>query len=125
MKLEFLPDGSPDCPLIRLYEFDRPEAWRLREIVNRLASGSHQTIALHEEKWVAPLGGCKLDLCLAAEDLGVLQTAPLTFQCALTADRWFDVACLVQPFSETDQSGFQWLNEDGKISLLLSRDGKW
>ena len=65
MKLEFLPDGSLNCPLIRLYEFDRPQAGQLREIVNRFATGSNQTIALHEEKWVAPLGGCKLDLCLA------------------------------------------------------------
>jgi quinol monooxygenase YgiN len=55
MKIEFLPSGSPDCPLIRLYGFDRTEATRLREIVNRLASGSQQAISLHEEIGVEPL----------------------------------------------------------------------
>jgi hypothetical protein len=125
MKIEFLPSGSPDCPLIRLYGFDRTEATRLREIVNRLASGSQEAISLHEEIGVEPLGGCKLDLRLGGQDLGIVQNAPLSFQCILTADRWSDMACLLQPFCETEGSIFQWLNEDGKISLLLSRDGKW
>jgi hypothetical protein len=31
----------------------------------------------------------------------------------------------LQPFCETDAGVFQWLNEDGETSLLLSRDGKW
>jgi hypothetical protein len=125
MKLDFLPTGSPDCPLIRLYEFDRIEAARLRKIVDSLAFGSRQAVPLHEEAWVEPLGGCKLDLCLAGQDLGVVQIASFTFRCLLTRERWSDMNGLLQPFSETYCSGYQWLNEDGEVSLLLSHTGTW
>jgi hypothetical protein len=125
MKIEFLPDGSPDCPLIRLYAFDRAEAVRLREIANTLASGSQQAISLHEEPGMEPIGGCQLDLCLGRQDSGIVRKAPLKFACVLTADGWRDVAFLVQPFCETQSGGFQWLNEVGEMSLLLSRDGNW
>ena len=52
MKLDFLPSGSPDCHFVRLYGFDRTEATQLREVVNRLAFGFQQAIALHEEMWI-------------------------------------------------------------------------
>jgi len=37
MKLEFLASGSPDCSLIRLYEFNAKEAYDLRRITLQLA----------------------------------------------------------------------------------------
>ena len=37
MKLEFLANGSPDCPLIRIYEFNSKEAYKLRRIALQLA----------------------------------------------------------------------------------------
>src|SRR5437867_3317880 len=40
MKLEFLADGSQDCPLIRLYDFDFEEAVSLRQIVASLSDGT-------------------------------------------------------------------------------------
>jgi hypothetical protein len=98
---------------------------RLREIANTLASGSQQAVSLHEEPGMESIGGCQLDLRLGLRDLGIVQKALRKFECVLTTEGWRDVAFRLQPFCETDAGVFQWLNEDGETSLLLSRDGKW
>jgi hypothetical protein len=46
MKLEYLSDGSPECPLIRLYKFNRSEAQQLRQLVKSLVTGDRKDIAL-------------------------------------------------------------------------------
>jgi hypothetical protein len=126
MKLEFLADGSPDCPLIRLYGFDRAGAVQLREIFKCLAAGARQSVPIHQESGMEPIEGCRLDLRLGKSDVGIVQSAHLRFECILTAEAWSDMAFLVDPFCESEEMpGYQWLNESGKTSLLLSRDGKW
>jgi len=50
MKLEYLPHGSPDWPLIRLFEFDHSEAQRLRQLVKSLIAGDRQDVALQSEE---------------------------------------------------------------------------
>ena len=125
MKLEFLAEGSPDCPLIRLYSFTRAEVLRLREIVDQLVAERIQVIALHDELGIKAIGGCHLELRLGKRDEGVVQPAPLQLECILSDEGWLDVSELMQPFCETNANGFQWLVRKGPISLLLSVDGKW
>ena len=126
MKLEFLAEGSADCPLIRLYGFDVPEALRLREAFRTLADGSRRNIALHGEWWIEPVGECHLDLRLGARDLGVVERLPMKFECILTDEAWMEMVELSNPFcTNQDGEGFQWLNHDGEVSLLLSPDGQW
>jgi len=48
MKLEFLEYGSPDCPLVRLYEFTSQEAYDFRRIALQLARGREHTVFLNE-----------------------------------------------------------------------------
>jgi len=69
-----------------------------------------------------PIGGIELDLSLGPQNSGVVQKAPLKFECVLTKDGWDDVSFWLQPFCETETGSFQWLNEDGETSLLLSRE---
>ena len=125
MKLEFLSEGSPDCPLIRLYSFNRPEVLRLREIADQLSHGKLHQIALHEERSVEPVRGCQLYLRLGSRDDGIVQNAPQSFQCIMSEEGWLDVSFLLEPFCETDTSGFQWLVDKGPISLLISANGTW
>jgi len=127
MKLEYLPAGSPDCPLIRLYEFDVTGARRLREAFRSLADGSRQDIPLHEEWWVESIAGCHLDLRLGQRDLGVVERLPSKFECVLTAEVWLEMAGLTDPFCTADSRAdeYQWLNEDGEVSLLLTPTGRW
>ena len=125
MKLEYLPDGSPDCPLIRLFEFDQSEAQRLRQLVISLVAGDRQDVALQNEEWVKPVGECCLNLRRGNRNQGVRQAQPLKFNCVLTPDGWSNVEALLEPFCESNNRGFQWLTHDGRIALLISANGQW
>jgi hypothetical protein len=125
MKIEFLKSGSPDCPLIRLYEFKPSEAQSLRRIALQLARGRIQRVPLHNEQGILAIGGCQLALSREERDRGVFETGPLEFKWALTGAGWLSVSGLIRPFSRTNSGGFQWLSDGGKIGILLSCDGRW
>ena len=126
MKLEYLPSGSPDCPLVRLYEFDATGASRLREAIRSLGDGSLQHVPLHEEWWITSIAGCQLDLRLGPRDLGLVERLPSKFECVLTAQGWAEMAAMIDPFcaGKTTET-FAWLNEDGEALLLLTPSGRW
>ena len=125
MKLEFLPEGSTDCPLIRLYSFTRSEVLHLRQLVDKLSTGKAQKIALHDELGVEPVNGCRLFFSHGNRDQGIVQISPREFECVLSGEGWLDVSSLLEPFCATDASGFQWLSDHGPISLLISVKGTW
>jgi hypothetical protein len=125
VKLEYLPNGSPDCPLIRLFEFDQSEAQRLRQLVKSLVAGDRQDVALQDEEWVKPVGECCLNLRRGNRNQGVRQEQALKFECALSPDGWSNVEGLLEPFCESNTSGFQWLTHDGRVALLISHSGRW
>ena len=125
MKLEFIASGARDCPLIRFYEFSRPEAQRLRELLKALLDGSQKSVALDEQPGIEPIQGCRLTARLGELDQGVRQTGPSSFGWSLTSSGWDNIEGLLEPFCESDSAGFQWLTNTGNISLLLSRNGTW
>jgi hypothetical protein len=125
VKLEYLPDGSPDCPLIRLFEFDQSEAQRLRQLVKSLIAGDRQDVALQYEEWVKPVGECCLNLRRGNRNQGVRQAQALKFDCVLTPDGWSNVEALLEPFCESNTPGFQWLTHDGRVALHISPNGQW
>jgi len=128
MKLEFLADGSDDCPLIRLYDFDVTGATRLREAFRALSDGARQSIPLHEEWWMRSVEDCQLILRLGKRDLGVVQRLPMRFECVLTEEGWLEAMEKTNPFCEASGNQqaeiHQWLNYDGEVGLLLSPTGK-
>ena len=125
MKLEFLENGSPDCPLIRLYEFDAKEADNLRRITLQLAGARGQTVLFHEQPGVIPIDGCQLMLHIGEKDRGVSELGSNKFKWILSKAGWFQVAGLIRAFTRTDSGGFQWLSDRGQIRVLLSHDGHW
>jgi hypothetical protein len=62
MKLEFLADGAPDCPLIRLFDFKNEEAARLKSILESLSNGSADNIALRELAGFEQINPCRIYL---------------------------------------------------------------
>lgn len=126
MRLEYLPDGSLDCPLIRLYDFDAAAATHLLRLVASLSDGSVGRIVLDERQEITLVDGCKLALVAGGSDHGVVRMAANQFECVLTPASWANVAGLIEPFCEPGVSNsFQWLDETSDISLLLSPDGLW
>ncbi len=125
MKMEFLESGSPDCPLIRFYEFKLSEAQFLRRMVLQLAKGRTPAVELHKEQGIEAISGCQLTLSLGEKDRGVLESRPLAFRWVLTGGGWLSVSGLIRPFSRAISSGYQWLWDQGRIRILISRDGRW
>jgi hypothetical protein len=126
MRLEYLANGSPDCPLIRLYDFTRDEARSLRRIFYSLANGTLKSVALEQESFVVPLGECQLVLAAQGQDAGICANGPTSFECRLTEFAWDTVAGLTDPFCDSEMAGgHQWLTTAGQVGLLISRDGKW
>ena len=128
MKLEFLPEGSDDCPLIRLYDFDVSDAMRLKEAFRALSEGSRQSIPLHEEWWLRSIEDCQLVLRLGKRELGIVQRLPMRFECVLTEEGWREAMEKTDPFCRPPENrqpeSHQWLNQDGEVPLLLSPTGK-
>jgi len=125
VKLEYLPKGSPECPLIRLYDFDQLQAKRLSKLVKSLAAGDRENVALHNEAWVESVGECCLRLQSGKRNQRIRTTPSGTFECVLSAEGWKDIEGLLEPFRESKTSGFRWLTRQGKIALLISPSGQW
>jgi hypothetical protein len=125
MKLEFLPTGSADCPLIRLYDFRPAEVANLATAICGLAEGLTTTCPVHELMGVEPVNGCRFVLRAGHRDRGMVRLPGSgNFECVLTTDSWANVAGLTEPFV-AGRSGFQWLSTGGDARWLLSRDGQW
>jgi hypothetical protein len=126
MKLEFLPDGSLDCPLIRLFQFTSVEASRLHIAVARLATGTGGRVEVHTIDGVESIDNCQLTLTAGAKDQGVVRrSSALNFECGFTPATWHNVAGLIEPFVH-GASGYQWLaNWPSAAALLISLDGRW
>jgi hypothetical protein len=125
MKLEYVPDGAIDTPLIRLYDFDEAQAAQLRSLAAELASGLCDEARVHGLEEVEAIGGCQLTFKVGPRDEGV-GGGPTTFTCALRRETWEQVAQLIEPFCELARPGtFQYLDDTSGTTLLLSVDGRW
>lgn len=125
MKLEFLASGSPDCPLIRIYEFNSKEAYELRRIALLLARGREKVVRLHKQPNATVISSFELTLQQGKKDRGVSEISPLKFEWVLSQAGWLQVADLIRPFSRGATKGWQWLCEIGRTRILLSCDGQW
>jgi len=123
MKLEYLPEGAPECPLTRLLESNRSDVHELRQLVKGLVTGDRLDVALHDELWLESVGCCRMNLRVGKRSHGIRQVGPLQFECVFTSSEWGNLEGLLEPFSESDSSGFQWLITGGSVALLISRSG--
>jgi hypothetical protein len=125
MKLDYLADGSADCPLLRLYDFTPAAAGQLLAAVAARAFEAAERVEVHRLPFVAPIGDCRLTLVRWPRDQAVVRVGQSSFECRFTAGTWDNVAGLVEPFVE-GAGGFQWLaGSPEEASLLLSASGEW
>lgn len=97
----------------------------MRQLVKSLVAGDRQDVAVQNQAWVKPLGECCLNLRPGSRNQGVRQVQGLKFECVLSSDGWSNVEGLLEPFSESNTAGFQWLTRDGRVALLISQRGQW
>lgn len=127
MKLEYIAEGSPDCPLIRIYDFDLREAADFKSLLEELRDDPGKVVKIHELPNVESVNNCRFTFKSALRDLGITLTGPLEFECTLTSEAWDDLVLWVEPFCNSSQGAYQWLDTRGrrKFNLLFSRNGQW
>lgn len=126
MRLEFLPDGLPDCPVLRLYRFTPAQARQLHDNLAALVTGTAESVVVHDLPFVEALIDSRLTCRATIWDQSLVRGAsPGEFECGFTPETWDNVAGLIEPFMR-GAVGFQWLaTMPGEVGLLLSVDGQW
>ena len=126
MKLDYLHEGSSECPLLRLHDFTPAEAQQLYRVLRSLATGKLTESPIHALPFVEAVA-CQLT-CRIASSVPRLRHADAdSWEWSATQATWRQVAGLVAPFAR-GASGFQWLNADGHPddpAVLISADGHW
>ena len=124
-KLEYLHEGSQDCPLIRLYDFGHSDVVAFRDLCLALAEGRLREVPLEDQAWVSAIGGCRLVLCASRFNRGVqVHKAERPFVMEYAEEGWLEVADKLEPFVH-GSGGYQWLTTEGDVNVLISRDGQW
>lgn len=125
MKLEYLFEGSDDCPLIRIYGGVPKDYSHLIGIIDDLLNERKKSIYLNDKKTYKPINDMKLEFVLSSTNIGITEVANSDFKCSLTKEGWSKVRQLILPFLNEHRSMHQWLDETSNISLLLTDTGKW
>jgi hypothetical protein len=130
MKLEYVPDGSPDAPLIRFYDFHESEVALLRKCFANIKDGHNDIIALHEQDFIKSVGGTKLWIAVHQNRLedenAVIATSEkdLMFTWMMTKEQWDETLELLDAYTPEPHT-FQWLTDDLGIQVLISQSGQW
>jgi hypothetical protein len=136
VKVEYLENGSPDCPLIRIYGTDKAEFSALRDVSRQLAGGKGTALSVNDTPGFYSVGGCELEMVSSSRDAGVKQVGKARFIWELTPSSWSVVAGLIEPFTrDLTGEGHQWLSGKearyglaiGVIAVLISNSpqGRW
>ena len=133
LKIEYLENGSEDCPLIRIYGRDPAAVCKLKTAMERLRDGVEQSIEAGKLEGFESAGDISLTMRVSAGSEGLKQIGR-RFEWFLEAGSWGAAAALLEPFLERQEfHSHQWLCgaqatsglNAGHISVLLSASGGW
>lgn len=137
MKLEFLRDGGPECPLIRFFGTDTDTVRALIEKIEQLTKGIGESVHIDEVLGIQFNTDSRLILLSSNRNIGVSTSSMVgEFTWELTPEKWSLVAGLLEPFAVRPRRGiFQWLTgpmaeyglDVGSTNVLVSfsEDGLW
>ncbi len=136
MLVEYLPEGAPESPLIRVFGTSAAEFARLQSVADELGQGiisSKELLALEGFRGVNIKS---LEMVAGANELGVAKTSRDGFRWVLDREGRQEVSELIVPFTRSPHPPgvhFQWLCgvrsglAVSRISILLSHSsaGQW
>lgn len=129
LKVEYLKEGSSDCPLIRISGKDIDTYKLLYDQISLLISHRIETIHVQALKGFELINIDGLDLYVDKENKGIIRINDRLFECRLKIDDsqgWLLVMGLLEPFcTQKLEQRFQWLVDCSEIKLLISTDGHW
>lgn len=124
MKLEFLDNVNEyGDQVIRLYNFDKAEAIKFRDIVQKTVIESNMSLDLNTLDFIERMN-CKLILHISETDEGILTLDNQTFFCDLTIDGYKNIIQLIEPFCLKESKSFVMLYDvDTQVDFLFSPYG--
>jgi len=128
MKIEYLPDGSTDCPLIRIYGGGKEDLLRLQQAFLQLAAGAAEEVELDKLPGFQAVAACHLTAKTEKEDIGVTTADEVHFFMKLSPTRYRELAEMTTSLIGLEERiYYHWLDETSPVSLLLTTSpiGQW
>lgn len=124
MKLEFLDEVNEyGDQVIRLYNFDKSEAIKLRDAIQNTVIKTNSSLDLVTLEFIEHVN-CKLILHLSETDEGILTMDNKTFFCDLTIEGYKNMVQLMEPFCLKESKSFTMLYDiDTQVDFLFSPYG--
>ena len=131
MKLEHLSNTNlykEGDEIVRLYSFDNEEVVLLQNIISDKILRDKLSIELSNLNFIKSIN-CTLKFTIGNTDKGILKISEGEFECCLTDNSYVLMISLLQPFSNDNASGYQWLydldDKNSNIEFLFSKTGGW
>jgi hypothetical protein len=128
LRLEFLPSGSHDCPLLRISGGDVDTCLQLKQTFEALANGELETVCISDLPGIEAIGEISLTASVGKRNRGVFRGGDSnSFHWSLTQAGWDNNAGLLEPLCQSPPAPccFQWLDSPSDIGVLFSPSGQW
>ena len=124
MELDFIDNiNEYGENVVRLYNFDRYEAIKFRDLIKDTIVERKQKLVLSQVDFIE-IRNCNLILGLFKTDEGILSVDDKTFYCALTLEGYNNLLKLIEPFCNKDTKGYQYLYDiDNPTDFLFAPAG--
>ena len=124
MELDFIDNiNEYGENVVRLYNFDRYEAIKFRDLIKDTIVERKQKLVLSRVDFIETRN-CNLILGLFKTDEGILSVDDKTFYCALTLEGYNNLLKLIEPFCNKDTKGYQYLYDiDNPTDFLFAPAG--
>lgn len=111
--------------VVRLYNFDKAEAIKFRDLITDTIINKKQKLDLSEVDFIEPRN-CNLIFGLFKSDEGILTKDNETFFCILTLKGFINIINLIEPFCKKESRSYQYLYDiDNPTDLLFSPTASW
>ncbi|WP_271407006.1 hypothetical protein [Tenacibaculum soleae] len=120
MELDYIANiNGHDENLVRLYNFNKAEAIKFRDLLKETIIEKRQKLDLSEVDFIEP-SNCNLIFGLFKSDEGILTKDNETFFCILTLSGFETMLKLIAPFCEKETRSYQYLYDiDNPTDLLF------
>lgn len=126
MELDYIENvNGHEQNIVRLYNFDKSEAIKFRELIIDTIIDKKKKLDLSEVDFITPRN-CNLLFGLFKSDEGILTKDNQTFFCVLTLEGFTNMVALLEPFCKKESRGYQYLYDiDNPTDLLFSPTASW
>lgn len=123
MKLDYIDNiNEYGDDVIRLYDFDRSQSLKFRQLVQEFLDTGKQELDLADVDFIEPRN-CNLILRISVEDEGIITDDKINFFCDLTREGFKLMLSLLEPFCNRETTGYQYLYDIDSLTDFLFAPG--